>query len=110
MAKNNYIQSALFGLAVGDAQGVPGEFLSREHFKQNPITGMTGFGTHNVPPGTFSDDSSLAFCLAEALTEEFNLHTIARNFINWRYNNYWTATGTVFDIGTATANAIDRFK
>jgi ADP-ribosylglycohydrolase len=109
-APNNHVKAALFGLAVGDAQGVPAEFLSREHFKQNPITGMTGYGSHNMPPGTFSDDSSLAFCLAEALTEDFSLQTIANNFIKWRYNNFWTATGTVFDIGTTTANAIDRLK
>jgi ADP-ribosylglycohydrolase len=110
MSKKNHIQSSLLGLAVGDALGVPVEFTSRQHLKQNPVTGMMGYGSHNVPPGTFSDDSSLAFCLAEALTGEFSLHTIANNFINWRYNNYWTAFGTVFDIGITTAHAINKLK
>lgn len=71
---------------------------------------MSGYGSHNVPPGTFSDDSSLAFCLAEALLEDFNLHTIANNFVNWRYSGFWTATGTVFDIGISTSQAVDRLK
>lgn len=71
---------------------------------------MMGYGSHNVPAGTFSDDSSLAFCLAQALTEEFSLHTIARNFVNWRYDAYWTALGTVFDIGISTAEAIQRLR
>ncbi len=105
-----HIKSALFGLAVGDALGVPVEFLGRQYFKNNPVTGMLGYGSHNVPPGTFSDDSSLSFCLAEALLEEFSLQTIANNFIKWRYENYWTATGTVFDIGITTADAVRELK
>ena len=69
-----------------------------EYLKQNPITDMIGFGSYNQEPGTFSDDSSLTFCLAEALTEKFDLHLIALNFIRWYKNNFWTARGKVFDI------------
>lgn len=96
------IKSALFGVAVGDALGVPAEFKPREFLRENPVTDMTGHGTHHQPPGTFSDDSSLTFCLAEALTEEFDLHTIARNFVRWRDEGLWTAHGFVFDIGGTT--------
>ena len=102
------IKSLLFGVAIGDALGVPVEFISREEIRQKPITDMIGFGTYNLPPGTFSDDSSLTFCLAEALTAEFDLNCIGRNFVKWYYNDYWTATGTVFDIGIGTSIAIDR--
>jgi ADP-ribosylglycohydrolase len=69
---------------------------------------MIGFGTYSLPAGTFSDDSSLTFCLAEALTNEFDLNRIGRNFVNWYHNDYCTATGTVFDIGIGTSIAIDR--
>jgi ADP-ribosyl-[dinitrogen reductase] hydrolase len=100
----------LLSVAVGDALGVPVEFESRQSRRESPVTSMVGFGTHNVPPGTFSDDSSLTFCLAEALTKEFDLNTIGRNFVKWYYNNYWTATGNVFDIGIATREAINRLK
>ncbi len=105
--KNN-IKSALFGVATGDALGVPAEFKSRETIRQNPITDMIGYGTYNLPAGTFSDDSSLTFCLAEALTEGFDMDIIARNFIKWYFENYWTARGNVFDVGIATKEAIDR--
>lgn len=104
----NQIKSVLFGVAIGDALGVPVEFKSRQVIKNNPVTDMNGYGTYNLPPGTFSDDSSLTFCLAEALTNEFDLNTIGQNFVKWYYNNYWTPRGNVFDIGIATRQAIDR--
>jgi ADP-ribosylglycohydrolase len=107
---NNSIKSALFGVAIGDALGVPVEFKSRETIRQKPVIDMIGYGTYNVPAGTFSDDSSLTFCLAEALTKEFNLNTVGKNFVKWFFYNYWTARGSVFDIGIATREAIERLK
>jgi ADP-ribosylglycohydrolase len=102
------IKSVLFGVAIGDALGVPVEFNSRQTISKNPVTDMIGYGTYNLPPGTFSDDSSLTFCLAEALTNDFDLNAIGQNFVKWCYNNYWTPRGNVFDIGIATRQAIDR--
>jgi ADP-ribosylglycohydrolase len=104
----NQIKSVLFGVAVGDALGVPVEFTRRLVINRNPVTDMIGYGTYNLPPGTFSDDSSLTFCLAEALTTTFDLNTIGQNFIKWYYNNYWTPRGNVFDIGITTREAIYR--
>ena len=98
----------LFGIAIGDALGVPVEFKSRQSIAENPVIDMAGFGTYNLPAGTFSDDSSLAFCLAEALTEEFSIQKVADNFVKWLNQNYWTPTGTVFDVGIATSQAIVR--
>jgi ADP-ribosyl-[dinitrogen reductase] hydrolase len=106
--KNNPIKSALFGVAVGDALGVPVEFKSRDTISENPVTDMLGYGTYNLPPGTWSDDSSLTFCLAEALTQDFDLNTIGQNFVKWYHENYWTPHGNVFDIGIATREAIAR--
>lgn len=104
----NTIRATLFGLAIGDALGVPVEFRSREQLQRSPITGMTGFGSWNQPLGTWSDDSSLAFCLAESLNKGYNLDDIALNFINWKQQGYWGAHHKVFDIGGATRFAIDR--
>ena len=104
------IKEALFGLAVGDALGVTVEFKSRETIKRNPVMDMIGFGTYNLPPGTWSDDSSLAFCLAEALTQEFNINIIAENFQNWLFQNYWTPHGEVFDVGISTRQAINNLQ
>lgn len=104
--KNKTIHSALFGVAIGDALGVPVEFRSREYLKAIPVTDMLAFGTHNQPIGTWSGDSSLTFCLAEMLTENYDLKNLANRFINWYEYGYWTASGEVFDIGIATSKAI----
>ncbi len=100
----------LFGVAVGDALGVPVEFKGRTTIAKNPVSDMIGFGTYNLPAGTFSDDSSLTFCLAEALTKEYDLSVIAANFIAWLNTNYWTPRGHVFDVGIATREAIQRLQ
>ena len=104
------IESVLFGVAIGDALGVPVEFKSREYLKEFPVTDMIGNGTHNQLAGTFSDDGSLTFCLAEALTADFNLGTIANNFIEWYYFDYWSARGNVFDVGNTTSDAIVKMR
>lgn len=106
----NYIKDILYGIATGDALGVPVEFLSRGEIALRPVTGMQGYGTHNQPPGTWSDDSSLTFCLAEMLCGEYDLNNLANRFINWRNYGYWTPRGEVFDIGIATSHAINRLQ
>jgi ADP-ribosylglycohydrolase len=104
----NRIKDALLGVAIGDALGVPVEFRSRSDIQKNPVTDMRGYGTYNVPAGTWSDDSSLTFCLAEALTQNFDLNVIGENFVQWLRHNYWTAHGVVFDVGITTRAAINN--
>ena len=104
--KNTKTHSALFGLAIGDALGVPVEFKSREYLKQNPVKSMIGFGTHNQPAGTWSDDSSLAFCLADSLCKKYDLNDIGQSFVSWAKEEIWTPHGRVFDIGISTDRAI----
>jgi ADP-ribosyl-[dinitrogen reductase] hydrolase len=106
MSKRDFIKDVLFGVSVGDALGVPVEFKPRNILQQNQVAGMIGYGTHNQPPGTWSDDSSLTFCLAEMLCGKYNLQDLANRFINWKHHGYWTAHGDVFDIGIATNSAI----
>ncbi|MDO7851898.1 ADP-ribosylglycohydrolase family protein [Hymenobacter convexus] len=109
-------RAALLGLAVGDALGVPVEFLSRVARRQDPVTGMRAYGTHRQPAGTWSDDSSLTFCLAETLAQPGgrngmpDLVDFAQRSINWLYQSYWTATGETFDVGNATRTAIGRLQ
>lgn len=100
------IKGALLGLAVGDALGVPVEFQSRDLLTRFPVTSMREFGTHGQPAGTWSDDSSLTFCLAETLVKGYDLQDLANRFVNWRHHAYWTAHGKVFDVGNATHTAI----
>jgi len=110
MDKKSQVIGGLLGLCIGDALGVPVEFKSRYELKINPVTDMMGYGTHNQPPGTWSDDSSLTLCLAESLCNGFNLQDIADRFLKWFYEAYWTPYGEVFDIGNTTYIAISRLK
>lgn len=111
MIKTNPVINALLGVAIGDALGVPFEFRTRYEMEKNPAAKeMIGYGTYNQPEGTWSDDSSLTFCLAESLTGDFDLADIATKFIAWKSESYWAARGKVFDIGITTSRAITRLQ
>ncbi|WP_282628658.1 ADP-ribosylglycohydrolase family protein [Empedobacter sedimenti] len=110
MSSKNFSKNILIGASVGDALGVPVEFKSRQHLKTNPVTDIMGFGTYDKPAGTFSDDSSMMFCLAESLVEGYDVNDIAENFQKWMHEGYWTADGEVFDVGIATRKAINRLR
>lgn len=105
-----HVYGALFGVAIGDALGVPAEFKSRASLQLDPIKGFVGYGSHNQPPGTFSDDTSLTFCLAASLCNGYNLYDIGNRFVDWYRKGYWTAGGNVFDIGMTTSSAIARLQ
>lgn len=105
------ILSGMMGLAVGDALGVPVEFSSREELKENPVTDMLEYGTHNQPRGTWSDDTSMALCTLASLTENsLDIEDIRERFENWYYNDYMTPYGKVFDCGITIADAIENRK
>ncbi|MGB0838564.1 MAG: ADP-ribosylglycohydrolase family protein [Chitinophagales bacterium] len=100
----------LLGLSVADAVGVPVEFQSRATLQAKPVIDMQGYGTYNQPPGTWSDDSSLAFCLADSLCKGYDLKDIAFKFIQWGAAQIWTPHGRVFDIGRQTGESIDTLS
>lgn len=104
----NKVADALIGLCVGDALGVPVEFQDRNSLKADPVVNMRSYGSHNQPAGTWSDDSSLAFCLAESLCKGYDLNDIARNFVKWYHDGHWTPHGKVFDIGIATSRSLHQ--
>ena len=106
--KKDSLYGALFGVAIGDALGVPVEFTSRDTLQANPVKDFMGYKVHFQPPGTFSDDSSLTFCLAESLCRGYDLYDMAERFVQWRQAGYWGARNEVFDIGITTASAISR--
>ncbi len=108
--ESSKIIDSFLGFCVADALGVPVEFRDREQMKQNLVTNMREYGTHQQPAGTWSDDSSMAFCLAESLCKGYDLHDIANNFVKWYEHGFWAAHGKVFDIGIATAHALKRVK
>jgi len=79
---NNNILDGIMGLCVADALGVPVEFVSRKQLKIESVKDMRGFGTHNQPPGTWSDDTSMTLCLLDSLTFGLNYQDIMKNLRN----------------------------
>ena len=99
------IKSVIYGLAVGDALGVPVEFMNRDTYE---ITDMIGHGTYDQHPGTWSDDTSLTLILIRHLYENSDLHELMTKMNQYR-SGYMTPYNECFDIGIATEQAIDRF-
>ncbi len=110
MTTRERMLGGLWGAVVGDALGVPVEFTTRARCRRDPVRDMRGFGSHHQPPGTWSDDSSLLLCTAEALCEAYDADALARRFVRWSTDGYWAAHGTVFDIGGATSAALSRIR
>lgn len=104
------IRGALLGVATGDALGVPFEFTPRSILEETPILGMSGFGRHNVPAGTWSDDSSLTFCLAESIAEGLSIDDLTSRMIAWLTKGYWSATEYAFDVGIQTNHALSSVE
>jgi ADP-ribosyl-[dinitrogen reductase] hydrolase len=104
------IESAILGFCVGDALGVPHEFKPRGYFKKNPVTGMEGYGTHNQPPGTWSDDSSMTLCTLDSLSNGYDIDDLASRFLEWYQDGKYTPYGEVFDIGISTREALSRIS
>ena len=100
----------LLGLAVGDAVGTTLEFKARGSF--TPITDMDGGGPFRLEPGQWTDDTSMALCLASSLVEKggFDPSDQMHRYVKWHEEGYWSATGRCFDIGGTTARALARFK
>jgi ADP-ribosyl-[dinitrogen reductase] hydrolase len=106
----NQIKGTFLGIAIGDALGVPVEFMSRSHLSQNPIKSFNQFYFQNENRGSWSDDSSLTFCLAETIIEGFSLELLAEKIKAWYLENYWAPNGVAFEIGIATRNSIYRLE
>jgi len=105
------VRAGVIGHAIGDALGVPVEFSSRESLQKRPIRDMEGFGVHNVPAGTWSDDTSMEIALMQSLIDcgYVNYDDIMRNFGKWAYDDEFTATGRTFDIGGTCSAAISNY-
>lgn len=107
---NNYILNGLIGLCIGDALGVHVEFVSREKLSNHPVTNMRGHGTHGQPAGTWSDDSSMTFCLTESLINGLDYEDIAERYCKWILEGYWTPFNKTFGVGRTTFKALFSIK
>ena len=103
------IIGGVMGVIIGDALGLPVQFMTKTEISKNPITEMTGGGVFGLEPGAWSDDSSLTLCLAESLSEVgYNPADIARRFVKWYRDGYMTPLGKSFDVGGTTEIAMKR--
>ena len=103
-------RGALLGLAAGDALGAPVEFMRPGTF--DPVTEMMGGGPHGLMPGEWTDDTSMALCLAESLIEceGFDPVDQLQRYIRWWQYGHLSSTGLCFDIGITTRTALEKFQ
>ena len=111
----NYIKNSfngILGLAIGDAMGVPLEFISRESLMENPVTEMKGYGSHDMPKGTWSDDTSMTLATLDSIknTGKIDYTDIANNFLKWFKDAKYTASNQTFDVGRTTLRALAKYE
>ena len=102
-------RGCLLGLAAGDALGTTLEFRTPGSFE--PITDMVGGGPFRLDPGMWTDDTSMALCLAESLIERrgFDPEDQMRRYVRWYRDGHLSSNGTCFDIGLTVRDALERF-
>lgn len=103
---NKYLCDTIYGAVIGDALGVPFEFRERGTFT---CTGMTGNGTYDQQPGTWSDDSSMILATCKSIKDndgKIVIDDIRQNFEEWLYRGRFTPFGNVFDVGNTTRMAL----
>lgn len=102
-------RGCLLGLACGDAVGTTVEFSPRGTFA--PVTDMTGGGPFDLRPGEWTDDTSMALCLATSLIYKRGFDAVDQmnRYCNWRSVGYLSSNGRCFDIGMTVAAALDRY-
>ncbi len=101
------LKDVVYGAAIGDALGVPFEFMERGTFS---CTGMSSGGAHRQPAGTFSDDTSMMLATCDSIRElgRIDCDDMRARFCAWAYEGKYTPDGVMFDIGNATSTALSE--
>lgn len=100
------LRDAIYGAAIGDALGVPYEFMSRGSFIASD---MIGYGSHDMPEGTWSDDTSMTLALCDSLRvndKKIVLDDIRNRFKSWIEEGCYAVDGKAFDVGIITYDSI----
>lgn len=110
ITREDQYKGCLLGLAVGDAVGTTVEFSRPGTFK--PVSDMVGGGPFNLKPGQWTDDTSMALCLAQSLIEckGFDARDQMDRYVCWWRGGYMSSTGTCFDIGSTTSAALSKYQ
>ena len=99
----------LLGLAAGDAVGTTVEFKQPGSF--DPVEDMVGGGPFHLEPGCWTDDTSMALCLAESLLtcQGFDAADQMSRYRRWSKDGHLSSTGECFDIGNTVSDALRKF-
>ncbi|CAF5010875.1 unnamed protein product, partial [Rotaria sp. Silwood1] len=102
----------MFGLTIGDALGAHVEFRPNSYLVANPVKDLEGGGTWGLQKGQFTDDASMALCLANSLIacQDFVPYDQLVRYKWWYRHGYMSSTGQCFDIGAATQQSIEEFE
>jgi ADP-ribosyl-[dinitrogen reductase] hydrolase len=108
----NRFVGSLVGLAVGDALGASAEFRPHQYFVEHPVRDMEGGGTWGLKAGQWTDDTSMALCLASSLISKrcFDPYDQMVRYKWWFKHGYMSSTGHCFDIGNATRDSLEEFS
>lgn len=103
-------EGCMLGLAAGDAVGTSLEFKSPGSFEE--LTDMVGGGPFRLDPGQWTDDTSMALCLATSLVEcgDFNPRDQMERYVRWKKEGYLSSNGRCFDIGGTISSALYEFQ
>ncbi|MEB3230085.1 MAG: ADP-ribosylglycohydrolase family protein [Leptolyngbyaceae bacterium] len=103
-------RGCLLGLATGDAVGTTVEFRPRGSFP--PVTDMVGGGPFGLNPGQWTDDTSMALCLATSLLSQNSFDAVDQmnRYCDWYDHGYLSSTGECFDIGNATSRSLRQYR
>jgi ADP-ribosyl-[dinitrogen reductase] hydrolase len=103
-------EGCLAGMAAGDAVGTTVEFKSPGSF--DPVTDMVGGGPFGLEPGQWTDDTSMALCMAESLLAcgGFDAHDQMERYVRWWRDGHLSSNGTCFDIGNTVSAALSKFQ
>jgi ADP-ribosylglycohydrolase len=106
----NRHRGCLMGLAVGDALGTTLEFRPPGTF--SPVTDIVGGGPFNLQAGQWTDDTSMALCLAESLVERQGFDPVDQmaRYLRWYRDGHLSSTGRCFDIGNTIRSALVKFE
>lgn len=106
----NKFKGIFWGLVVGDCLGSPIQFMGKDAHPY--IAEMVPCDHFQTPAGYWTDDSSLAFCVAESFIRlgHYDLRDIANNFAKWYDDGFWSSLDKAFDIGSATTQGIELIK
>lgn len=101
----------MLGLAAGDALGTTLEFTPPGRGGKPPLTDMVGGGPFRLQPGQWTDDTSMALCLADSLLTRggWDAYDCMDRWLAWMTNGLWSSNGVCFDVGCATRRALNDY-